>query len=324
MKNSKITILKQFGIDLFKNFTEDEVTSLAAQMAYFFLLSLFPLLIFLVTLVGYFPIDTASILSGLSDFIPSDAMTLIETNLEQVIDSSGGGLLSIGIIGTLWSASNGINAIMRSLNKAYDVEENRSFIVGRLIAILLLISMLVLILVALLLPVFGRALGVYVFSFFGASEAFIDVWNMLRWVISSSIFFIVFLYLYRLAPNAKVYIRDILYGALFATLGFQLASFGFSFYVNNFGNYSATYGSLGGIIIMMFWFYITGIVIITGGEINALTAKYRGRSSKKDKQHITKNIRELKGRKRASNKEEMSTALVKRKKQELVEVKKDK
>lgn len=324
MKNSKIKIFKQFGIDLFKNFTEDEVTSLAAQMAYFFLLSLFPLLIFLVTLVGYFPIDTASILSGLSDFIPSDAMTLIETNLEQVIDSSGGGLLSIGIIGTLWSASNGINAIMRSLNKAYDVEENRSFIVGRLIAILLLISMLVLILVALLLPVFGRALGVYVFSFFGASEAFIDVWNMLRWIISSSVFFIVFLYLYRLAPNAKVYIRDTLYGALFATLGFQLASFGFSFYVNNFGNYSATYGSLGGIIIMMFWFYITGIVIITGGEINALTAKYRGRSSKKEKQHKAQKLRELKGRKKASKKEEASTALVKKHKQELIEVKKDK
>ncbi|GEM01105.1 membrane protein [Halolactibacillus halophilus] len=317
--------LKQFGIDLFKNFTEDEVTSLSAQMAYFFLLSLFPLLIFLVTLVGYFPFDAASLISDLSGYIPGEAMSLIESNLEQVVNASGGGLLSVGIIGTLWSASNGINAVMRSLNKAYDVEENRSFLVGRLIAILLLVSMLILILVALLLPIFGRAIGVYIFSFFGASETFIDVWNMLRWVISSSIFFVVFLYLYRLAPNAKVYIKDTLYGALFATLGFQLASFGFSFYVNNFGNYTATYGSLGGIIIMMFWFYITGIVVITGGEINALTAKYRGRSSQKNrKNHQRKPKSDDSSKEKKSDssakKKPNQTALIKRDKQELTEV----
>ena len=325
MRSPNLKRLKQFGIDLFKNFTEDEVTSLSAQMAYFFLLSLFPLLIFLVTLVGYFPFDAASLIADLSGYIPGEAMSLIESNLEQVVDASGGGLLSIGIIGTLWSASNGINAVMRSLNKAYDVEENRSFLVGRLIAILLLVSMLILILVALLLPVFGRAIGVYIFSFFGASETFIDVWNMLRWVISSSVFFVVFLYLYRLAPNAKVYIKDTLYGALFATLGFQLASFGFSFYVNNFGNYTATYGSLGGIIIMMFWFYITGIVVITGGEINALTAKYRGRSSQKNRknhQHNPETDDSSKEKKAVSNakKEPNQTALIKRDKQELTEL----
>ncbi len=336
MKIPNLKRLKQFGIDLFKNFTEDEVTSLSAQMAYFFLLSLFPLLIFLVTLVGYFPYDAASLIADLSGYIPGEAMSLIESNLEQVVDASGGGLLSIGIIGTLWSASNGINAVMRSLNKAYDVEENRSFLMGRLIAIMLLVSMLILILVALLLPVFGRAIGVYIFSFFGASETFIEVWNMLRWIISSAVFFVVFLYLYRLAPNAKVYLKDTLYGALFATLGFQLASFGFSFYVNNFGNYSATYGSLGGIIIMMFWFYIIGIVVITGGEINALTAKYRGRSSQKNRKKNQRKPRSDYSNKQAENQSESAsetgsepmskakktsnqTAIIKRDKQELTE-----
>ncbi|MBM7542102.1 YihY/virulence factor BrkB family protein [Amphibacillus cookii] len=276
-KSNYFDSVKEFILALFKRFSNDEVTSLSAQLSYFFLLSLFPLLIFLVTLLGYLPIDYQEIMNMMRTYIPSDSMTLIENSLDQVVQSSSGGLLSLGIIGTLWSASNGINAIMRALNKAYGVEENRSFIFGRLIAISLLISVLILIVVALLLPVFGRMIGLYIFSFFGASEEFIEIWNTLRWVISSSVFFIVFLYLYRLAPNTKVYIKDTLFGALFATLGWQVSSFGFSFYVNTMGDYSATYGSLGGVIVMMIWFYISGIIIITGGEINAMVAAYRGR-----------------------------------------------
>src|SRR5699024_3952682 len=98
----------------------------------------------------------------------------------------------------------GINAIMRSLNKAYGVDENRSFLHGRLIAITLLISVLLIIVVALILPVFGRMIGIHIFSFFGASEQFITFWNASRWIISSSIFFIFFLYLYKMAPNIKI------------------------------------------------------------------------------------------------------------------------
>ena len=289
MAKLKFDSIKKNVLELIRRFSEDEVTSLSAQLSYFFLLSLFPLLIFVVALASYLPIDYIKILEMMSTYIPVEAMELIESFLFETIASSGGGLLSIAIIGTIWSASNGINAIMRALNKAYDVEENRSFILGRLIAIslllsvlllivvALLLSVLLLIVVALLLPVFGRMIGIYIFSFFGASEQFISVWNALRWVISSSIFFVIFLYLYRMAPNAKVYLRDAVWGALFATIGWQVSSYGFSLYVNTMGNYSATYGSLGGVIILMLWFYISGIIIILGGEINAIVADRRGR-----------------------------------------------
>ncbi|SEO64945.1 membrane protein [Amphibacillus marinus] len=278
MAKSKLGSTIAFGMDLFKRFGDDEVTGLSAQLSYFFLLSLFPLLIFLVTLLGYLPIDYQELLNMLGAYLPDDTFALIENNLEQVVASSSGSLLSVGILGTIWSASNGINAIMRALNKAYNVEEDRSFIKGRFVAITLLLAMLVLILVALALPVFGRAIGIHVFSFFGASESFIEIWNMLRWLLSSSVFFVVFLLLYWLAPNTKVFVKDALIGALFATLGWQISSLGFSFYVSNLGNYSATYGSLGGIIVLMTWFFISGIIIITGGEINAMIAerKHRG------------------------------------------------
>lgn len=277
MAKLKFDSIKKNVLELIRRFSEDEVTSLSAQLSYFFLLSLFPLLIFVVALASYLPIDYIKILEMMSTYIPVEAMQLIENFLFETIASSGGGLLSIAIIGTIWSASNGINAIMRALNKAYDVEENRSFILGRLIAISLLLSVLLLIVVALLLPVFGRMIGIYIFSFFGASEQFISVWNSLRWVISSSVFFVIFLYLYRMAPNTKVYLRDAVWGALFATIGWQVSSYGFSLYVNTMGNYSATYGSLGGVIILMLWFYISGIIIILGGEINAIVADRRGR-----------------------------------------------
>lgn len=269
--------IKKNFLELVRRFSEDEITSLSAQLSYFFLLSLFPLLIFSVAIASYLPIDYMRILEMMSNYIPVEAMQLIENFLLETVESTGGGLLSIAIIGTIWSASNGINAIMRALNKAYDVEENRPFILGRLIAISLLISVLLIIVVALLLPIFGRMIGVYIFSFFGASEQFITIWNNLRWIISSSIFFIGFLYLYRMAPNTKVYLKDAVWGALFTTIGWQISSYGFSLYVNTMGNYSATYGSLGGVIILMLWFYISSIIIILGGEINAIIADKRGR-----------------------------------------------
>ncbi|WP_440896421.1 YihY/virulence factor BrkB family protein [Amphibacillus sp. Q70] len=275
--NFNFDSIKKFLLDIIKRFSGDEVTALSAQLSYFFLLSLFPLLIFLVSLAAYLPIDYQEILDMMSTYVPAEVVVMIEDNLDHVLDASGGGLLSFGIIGTIWSASNGIKAIMRALNKAYSVDENRSFLFGRVIAISLLISMLLLIVVALLLPVFGRMIGIYIFSFFGASEQFVTVWNALRWIISSSIFFIVFLYLYKMAPNIKVYFRDAIWGALFSTIGWQISSLGFSYYVNTMGNYSATYGSLGVVIVLMIWFYISGIIIITGGEINAVVADNRGR-----------------------------------------------
>ncbi len=248
---------------------------MAAQLAYFFLLSLFPFLIFLVTLVGYLPIPQLDIIEYISRYAPDETVALLDENIDQLVQDRNGGLLSIGIIATLWSASNGINAIMRSFNAAYNVEESRSFILSRLIAIVLTIAMIVVIAVAFLLPIFGKMIGTYLFSFFGLSEDFLQAWNTLRWVVSSVVFFIVLLALYMLAPNKKVHIKDVTFGAAFATVGWQLVSLAFSYYVNTMGNYSATYGSLGGVIVLMIWFYISGIIIITGGEINALLKRIR-------------------------------------------------
>lgn len=177
------------GVQVFYRMMDDELFGMAAQLAYFFLLSLFPFLLFLLTLVGYFPIEDKQVIGILADYAPPQIMELINTNIDSLVNEQHGGLLSIGIIGTLWAASNAINALTRTLNKAYKVNEDRSFIVSRLIAMALTIAMVVVICVALLLPVFGRVIGEYAFSWLGWSAGFLEVWETLRYLISSVIFF---------------------------------------------------------------------------------------------------------------------------------------
>ncbi|MFE8701468.1 YihY/virulence factor BrkB family protein [Cytobacillus sp. FJAT-54145] len=262
-----------FGQQLWKRVGEDDVFGLAAQLAYFFLLSLFPLLIFLVTLLPYLPITQADLLGFVRDFAPGQTMHLIESNLNQIMSQHNGKLLSFGIIATIWSASNGLNAIIRALNQANEVKESRPFLIARGMAVLLTFAMIFVFIVALLLPVFGKQIGLFLFTEFGFSNQFLTVWNTLRWLLSSFILFIVFVGLYWLAPNKKQKCTKTFPGAIFATVGWALVSLAFSYYVSNFGNYTATYGSIGAIIVLMIWFYLTGIIIILGGEINAVINK---------------------------------------------------
>src|SRR5690625_41096 len=183
--------VKKFTFRLYKNIIETDVFGLAAQLAYFLLLSLFPFLLFLITLLGFLPIDESIVIDTLADYLPDDVIQMIEVNLSELVNNQRGGLLSLSIIGTLWSASNGVNAIIKAFNRAYQVEEDRPFFIARIIAIALTIAMLLVIAIALLLPVFGKAIGVYLFSLINLSDGFLNLWNTLRWLATSLVFFIV-------------------------------------------------------------------------------------------------------------------------------------
>lgn len=272
MNEKRIWLKWEFIRRIINKLQADDISGLAAQLSYFFLLSLFPLFIFLFTLVAYLPYSQDEILRTVQTFAPAKSMALIETNLNQIMQGNGK-LLSFGIFGTIWSASNGLNAIISAFNRAYDVKETRSYFIARGMSIILTFAMIFVFLVALLLPVFGKQIGVFLFSEFGFSEEFIMVWNTLRWMISSLVLFIVFIMLYWVAPNKKLKCVSVLPGAVFATVGWVGVSFVFSFYVDKIGYYNTTYGSLGGIIVLMIWFYLSGLIIIMGGEINALVGR---------------------------------------------------
>ena len=246
-----------------------DVFGLAAQLAYFFLLSMFPFLLFLFNLIASFPLDKEVILQLIVDYAPRQVYELIESNIQSLLPTQNGGLLSIGIIGTLWAASNGVNAITKALNRAYGIKPRRIFLVYRLLSIVFTISMFIVVIVALLLPVFGRMIGEYIFSWFGFSDEFLQAWETFRWVTSSIIFFIVLLALYKLFPLRRVYFKHVFWGALFATVSFQTVSWIFSYYVSSLRNYSTTYGSLGAVIVLMIWFYLFGLIVLIGGVLNA-------------------------------------------------------
>lgn len=254
---------------LWHRIEEDDIPGLSAQLAYFFLLSLFPLLIFIFTLLPYLPIPYPDILGSIREFAPPQTMDLIEKNVNHVMNNRNGGLLSFGVIGTIWSASNGIHALVRAFNKAYDVQESRSFIVARGTAILLTLGMIVVFIVAVLLPIFGREIGMFLFSYLGFKMEFLRIWEMLRLVVSALILFLIFTGLYWIAPNVKLRCKSAFPGAGFATVGWILSSYGLSLYVSKFNNFSLTYGSIGAIIVLLIWLYISGFIIIIGGEINA-------------------------------------------------------
>lgn len=269
MRKSKNKIIRFIQV-LIDKVADNDVTGMAAQLAYFFLLSLFPLLIFIITLLPYTPLSSEDIFQAIKDFAPTESLELVESTITDIMGNRSGGLLSIGVIGTLWSASKGMNALSKSLNRAYEVQEERSFIISRSLSVMFTLAMIFVFILALMLPVFGRQLGVFIFSSFGLSEAFLQVWAFLRWAISLCVLFIVFLGIYYFAPSIRFRCITAFPGAIFASVGWMIVSFGFSFYVSNFTNYESTYGNIGGIIILMLWFYVSSIIIIVGGEINSM------------------------------------------------------
>ncbi|PWI22470.1 ribonuclease [Kurthia zopfii] len=273
MTDFDYTAPKGFLKGLINGVKEADVSSAGAQLAYFFLLSLFPLLIFLLTLLPFLNLPQEQVFTMLENILPEQVFSLIESTIKDVLSNRNGGLLSVGIIATLWSASNGVNALIKNLNKSYDITETRPFIVARAVSIFFTVLLIGLIIVALVLPVFGKTIGQFMFEVIGLKEGFLIVWNYVRIIIPPFLIVTVLVLLYWIAPNVKIYFRHAIPGALFATIAWVLISFGFSFYISNFANYSKTYGSIGGIIILMLWLYITGIVLVVGGQVNVAFQK---------------------------------------------------
>jgi len=177
------------------------ISGLSAQLSYFFFLSLFPLLMAVFSLLPFLPVSEEDILYFLEDFAPEETMTVLESAVERILADHNGKILSISILITLWSASNGMNAIIRAMNLAYEVKENRPFFITRGISVLLTAAMIFVILVALALPVFGKQLGIYLFSKFGLTGDFLSAWHSFRWGVSSIVLFIVFTFLYYYAEQ---------------------------------------------------------------------------------------------------------------------------
>jgi membrane protein len=256
---------------LVKEIQEDDCFGRAAQLAYYFLFALFPFFLFMTTLLGYIPIPDLMdrIMALLAEVLPGEALSLVQDNIHALVTGQRGGLLSLGILAALWTSSSAITAVMDSLNRAYDVEEGRPFWKVRGLAILLTIGLSGFIIVSIVLLTFGPQIGGWIADLFGLGRVFEVAWNALRCPVIVVLLIIALALLYYFAPDVEQDWKWITPGAVFAILGWLAASLGFSFYVNNFGSYNTTYGSIGAVIVLLTWMYLTGFFILVGGEINA-------------------------------------------------------
>ncbi|WP_255452479.1 YihY/virulence factor BrkB family protein [Sporosarcina sp. ANT_H38] len=266
-----VTTTNGFLKELLVRIKKVDITGLGSQLAFFFLLSLFPLLIFIMTLLPYLNFNQAEVFLLIRDYAPESVAMLIEDTLNEILKNRNGGLLSIGALATVWSASKGMNALTKALNRSYFTEESRSFIIARGMSVVFTVMLIAVLVVALVLPVFGQQIGVLAFSYMGLEEGFLTLWNGLRWIVPPVLIFFVFSLIYWLVPNLKIRFKSVLPGALFATVGWIITSLGFSFYVGSYGNYSSTYGSIGAIIVLMMWLYFSAIILMLGGQLNAVT-----------------------------------------------------
>ena len=252
---------------------KDRATTLAAAQAYYYLLAIVPLLILLLAILPYLQIDPDAAMDFIGSIMPGEVARTFEDTIVSVVTTPSGGLLTFGILGTLWSASNAMNAFIEATNEAYGVEETRSFIKKKAMAIVLTLFMLVAVIIALVLPIFGGAIIDAISSFLSLPEQTEIIFQVLRWVISIAVMSVVLACLYKFAPNKQFPFKEVLVGAVIATVLWQVVSLGFSIYVANFGSYSSTYGSLGGLIVLMLWFFLTGLILVIGAEINAVIHK---------------------------------------------------
>lgn len=269
IKKKPVMILDQ----LVHRFSANNVPGSGAQLTYFLILSLFPFLMVLLNIVSYTPLGREDVILDMIQYMPTEIQDIIKTFHDDVVGSSSQGFLSIAAIAGLWTASTGVKAVINAINRAYDYAENRSFIKIKGMSLLFTIILILMIIIVFITLVAGELIGTLVSDFLGIEDLFITIWNYLRFIIPLLFMILTFALLYKYSPNIdnrySVPLKTTLPGAIFASLSWIVLSLLFSFYVSNFGNYAVTYGSLGGVIVMLVWLFISSIVIVLGGELNA-------------------------------------------------------
>ncbi|HAT4319626.1 TPA: YihY/virulence factor BrkB family protein [Clostridium perfringens] len=262
-----------FLVMFIKKIGDDDIFALGAQLAYYMVLSFIPFLMFLMTLVGFSHLNSDAVLNLLSNVMPTEAFNLIQSTVIEIVDREQTGLLWISIALAIWVSSSGFKAVIKGLNKAYGVKETRSYIKLKLISMIYTILLALIVIATLFLFVFGDVIGDFFMKVLEHPEFIYYIWNILRYVVVILIMILFFMFLYNATPCVRLGWLEVIPGAVITTLGWISISYIFAYYVNNFSNYSRLYGSLGAVFMFMTWMFITSMILILGGEINAVLAE---------------------------------------------------
>jgi membrane protein len=267
--------LAQLAREVYRRAGDHDILDRAAALSYYFLFALFPALLFLTTLLGLMPIGDlmGRLLRYLDEVLPPDVASLVRRELDAVTTGARHSLLSLGAIGSLWGASRGAQSVIVALNIVYEVKTPRPWWRQQLASFALTLAFALFIVGALLLLVFGERLGRVLALWVGLGSVFTAVWRLGQWPIAIAFVLLGLNLVYHLAPAVAPPWRWLSPGSAFALGGWLTTSVGLRLYVSHVGDYSATYGSIGAVILLMLWLYLSGVTLLVGGLINAVIAR---------------------------------------------------
>lgn len=262
---------------------EDEVFDRAAALSYYFLFALFPTLLFMTVLLGLVPGPElmSQFLAYVTDALPADAASVVQKTLDEIVSGASGGLLSVGVLAALWASSAGMVSIISALNVVYEVTEPRPWWKRRLIAIVLTVGFVVFVMTAMLLLIFGPKIGQLVAGRVGLGPVFALAWSIARWPVAAVLGLIGISLVYYLAPAVRQRWHWVTPGSAFSLGAWLLASVALQQYVAHFADYNKTYGSIGGVILLLLWLYVSSLVLLVGAEINSEIASAAREAARK-------------------------------------------
>lgn len=271
----------QFLIRLVKRYFNDDIGSSAAALSYYMVFSFFPLIILGSMLLGYANISSNSVSQAFSGILPHDVINIINRYLMYVNTNKNANILMVSLFFTVYFPIRAVKRIMDEINRVYKVENKRHFFKKILFVFMFTALFVFTIFTSLTLLIVGRDILSFVSKFVGISSDFINAWVMNRFVAMAIICFVTITILYILAPNCKVSFTQAFPGAATAVLLWLLLSAGFSYYVENMGNYSVLFGSIGAIIVLLIWLYMMASILLMGAEVNSILKEMNEDGTKK-------------------------------------------
>lgn len=268
---------KRFFKRLGKELIDDGVTDVGAMMAYYAVLAIFPMLVFVLSM-ALLVLDGDTVREGLgmaTSAMPPSVRDMIDQRVNALIDASGAGFAIFGAALALWGASRGAVALMTALNQIFDKKETRGWFKRQGIAIAVTLGVAVLIVLALGMLVAGPYLGHMVADRFGLGGAFDTAWGIARWLLAGLLVMVVWALLYKFLANTDAPFRIFTPGAIIGVAAWLGISALFGVYLRHFNSYEATYGALGGAIIFLTWLWLSNIAILVGAEVNDVLARLR-------------------------------------------------
>jgi membrane protein len=257
---------------VYNEINDDEVLTRSAALSFYFVAALVPMLFFVVAVLGFFAKShdlQSSLFNYAGRFMPPDAFTLLQKTLKEIATNATGLKLAFGLLLALWSGSGGMSSVMDALNRCYGVKDSRAYWKQKVVSIVLTIAVAALTILALIIVLYGGDIAQFVGNHTGLSGVTVLAWKIVQWPLA--IFFVVFAFalMYYWGPDTEQQWAWITPGSLVGVLVWIGASIGFRIYLHFFNSYSKTYGSLGAVIILLYWLFITGVAILIGGEINS-------------------------------------------------------